>query len=120
MELINDRLKALSNEQRMLLEKKLREKSINLSAKILGDDRYKTINAVEEREYYVASSAQKRIYLINKMAGEQVAYNMPSAYIIEGQIDINTFEESFKTLINRHEALRTSFETIDDEIEIPV
>lgn len=116
MELINDRLKALSNEQRMLLEKKLKERNINLSSKVLGDDRYKNINAVEEREYYIASSAQKRMYLINKMTGEQTAYNMPSAYIIEGKIDINTFEESFRTLIKRHESLRTSFATIDDEI----
>ncbi len=116
MELINDRLKALSNEQRMLLEKKLKEKSINLSAKVLGDDRYKTINAVEEREYYIASSAQKRMYLINKMTGEQTAYNIPSAYIIEGKVDINTFEECFRILIKRHEALRTSFATIDNEI----
>jgi len=116
MELIEKRLKSLSNEQRMLLEKKLKEKKIKLSSKVIGDDRYKAINAVGQREYYIASSAQKRMYVINKMVGEQTVYNMPSAYIIEGHIDINTFEEAFRILINRHETLRTSFATIDDEI----
>ncbi|WP_432401626.1 amino acid adenylation domain-containing protein [Wukongibacter sp. M2B1] len=77
---------------------------------------YASIEPVEEKEYYVVSSAQKRLYLLDKLEGAGIGYNIPEAVVIEGSLDIKRLEDTFKALINRHETLRTSFDMIDDEI----
>ncbi|ODM26051.1 condensation domain-containing protein [Acetivibrio mesophilus] len=74
------------------------------------------IEPVEKREYYPASSAQKRLFVLGQLKEIDTCYNMPGAMIIEGNLDRNRFEEAFKTLVKRHETLRTSFMTINGEI----
>ncbi|SFB47763.1 non-ribosomal peptide synthetase, partial [Clostridium frigidicarnis] len=71
---------------------------------------YSKIQKVEEREYYEASSAQKRMYIIKGFDKESIAYNMPEVFEIEGIIDKNKIEDTFRKLVKRHEALRTYFE----------
>jgi len=77
---------------------------------------YASIAAIEEKEYYPASSAQKRIYTLQQFEIKSTAYNMPKIMIIEGMLDKKRLEGSFKKLIERHESLRTSFELIDEAI----
>jgi hypothetical protein len=43
----------------------------------LQEDDYTPINPVEKKEYYELSSAQKRLYLIQRMTADSTAYNMP-------------------------------------------
>jgi acyl carrier protein len=76
---------------------------------------YFGIEAVEEREYYVLSSAQKRLYFLQQMDNSGTTYNIPSAWIIEGGIDKTNLELSMMKIIQRHESLRTSFELIEEE-----
>lgn len=71
---------------------------------------YLPIKKVEDKEYYPLSSAQKRIYILTQKREDKVSYNIPLAYKIYGDIDINKLEESFRQLIKRHDSLRTSFE----------
>ncbi|SFB47227.1 non-ribosomal peptide synthetase, partial [Clostridium frigidicarnis] len=77
---------------------------------------YSKIEKVEEREYYEASSAQKRMYIIQGFDKESMAYNMPQVFEIQGSMDKVKIEDAFKKLVQRHEALRTYFEVIDGEI----
>ena len=77
---------------------------------------YSSIKKVEEKEYYKASSAQKRLYTLQQMDLEGTGYNMPGVIQIEGKLNVEKLEKSFNRLIERHEALRTSFEVIDGEI----
>ncbi len=58
--------------------------------------------------YYPLTSEQRRVYLAGQTEEDGIAYNMPGAMIIEGILDIKRFEETFKCLIGRHEAYRTS------------
>lgn len=74
------------------------------------------IEPVEKREYYPASSAQKRLFVLGQLKEIDTCYNMPGAMIIEGSLDRIRFEKAFKTLVERHETLRTSFTTINGEI----
>jgi tyrocidine synthetase-3 len=76
---------------------------------------YSSIEKASEREYYPSSSAQKRLFILNKLEGDNVTYNMPIAMLAEGKLDKGRFERAFKTLIQRHESLRTSFELVDQE-----
>lgn len=77
---------------------------------------YSLIKPLEEKEYYPASSAQKRLYIISQLQGALLSYNMPEAIILEGVIDRERFEQAFQSLVQRHESLRTSFEIVDEEV----
>ncbi|PEU19965.1 non-ribosomal peptide synthetase, partial [Bacillus wiedmannii] len=76
---------------------------------------YDSIQVVEEKDYYPLSSAQRRLYILNKIEGSGVSYNMPFAMKIKGNLDVQQFKEVFHKLIERHEALRTSFVMVDGE-----
>jgi amino acid adenylation domain-containing protein len=73
------------------------------------------IKSVEKKEYYILSSAQKRLYFIQQMVGRNPVYNMPTVVTMEGNLDKTRLEDAFKRLIMRYESLRTSFEILEDE-----
>jgi iturin family lipopeptide synthetase A len=74
-----------------------------------------SIEPVEEKEYYAASAMQKKLYLLNQMEGIGTAYNLPFGYILLGELDRQRLERTFRSLIHRHESLRTSFELVGNE-----
>jgi len=67
------------------------------------------LEAIEEKEFYTVSPAQKRLYILNEMEGISTAYNLPSFIAAEGKPDIPRLEKIFQLLVQRHESLRTSF-----------
>ncbi len=75
---------------------------------------YSSIESVEEKEYYEMSSAQKRIYTLQQLEPNSTSYNMPGVLELEGNLDTERLKEAFKKLIQRHEALRTSFEVLEE------
>jgi amino acid adenylation domain-containing protein len=76
---------------------------------------YSSIAAVEKKEYYPLSPAQQRFYIMQQLAPKSTAYNMPQVLTLSGNIDVKRLEQTFEQLIQRHEALRTSFEMLRDE-----
>ncbi|WP_157261699.1 non-ribosomal peptide synthetase, partial [Paenibacillus sp. A3] len=76
---------------------------------------YSSIPAIEERDYYPLSSAQKRLFILHQLEGAELSYNMPGAMLLEGTLDRQRFEEAFRGLIARHETLRTGFEMVNGE-----
>ncbi len=81
-----------------------------------GKKSWINIEPVEKAEYYPASSAQKRLYVLGQLKGIETCYNMPGVMIIEGDLDRERLEQAFRKLIKRHETLRTAFKTINGEI----
>jgi amino acid adenylation domain-containing protein/FkbM family methyltransferase len=77
--------------------------------------RYISIEPTEKKEYYTTSSAQKRLYVLQQMDAEGIAYNIPSILTLEGKPDIDQLQEVSRKLIQRHESLRTSFHMLDEE-----
>jgi len=76
---------------------------------------FSAIERVKESEYYSVSSAQKRLYVLQQLEGAEQSYNMPGAMLLEGLLDRERLEASFRKLIARHETLRTGFELMDGE-----
>lgn len=74
------------------------------------------IEKSEMREVYNISSAQKRMYIINMINKKGLAYNLSLILDIDGKVDKVKINKVFRALINRHEAFRTSFELMGDEI----
>jgi tyrocidine synthetase-3 len=77
---------------------------------------FAAIERVDEREYYTASPAQKRMFLLWQLEPYSVAYNMTGAISIEGKLDYERMKEIFHIILKRHESLRTSFKLIDGQI----
>jgi amino acid adenylation domain-containing protein len=89
----------------------------------LGErETFVSIEAAEKREYYGLSSAQKRLYILQQMdergseaEAKGTSYNMPEVVKLEGVIDRDRFQETFKKMIWRHESLRTGFLMIHNQ-----
>ncbi|MGD2084798.1 MAG: amino acid adenylation domain-containing protein [Candidatus Aminicenantes bacterium] len=79
-------------------------------------EKYISIEPAEVKEYYVLSSAQKRLYILQQMDLNNSSYNMPGVFIFEGKLNRKKIEKAFQRLIDRHEPLRTSFCWVDGEV----
>jgi amino acid adenylation domain-containing protein len=69
-----------------------------------------TIKPIEKKEYYAASTMQRRMYILSKMEGIGTTYNLPSVSRINIKLHQERLEQAFQLLIRRHESLRTSFD----------
>lgn len=74
---------------------------------------YSSIVPVEKRDHYPLSSAQKRLFVLDRVGNRNTSYNITRAYRIDGNFDVKKLEDALHELIKRHESLRTSFMTID-------
>ncbi len=72
------------------------------------------IKLAEPKPYYELSSAQKRMYILQSMAGDGIMYNIPVVLVMEGEFDRERLKTSFAQVLQRHESLRTSFHIVDD------
>ncbi|MBT2572355.1 amino acid adenylation domain-containing protein [Bacillus sp. ISL-51] len=81
----------------------------------MGKNRYVPIPAAKEMPYYPVSSAQRRMYLLSHAEGGELTYNMTGAMSVEGAVDLVRLNAAFQKLIERHEALRTSFGLYEGE-----
>ncbi|MGX5439996.1 amino acid adenylation domain-containing protein [Bacillus thuringiensis] len=70
---------------------------------------------LSKNDCYSLSMAQKRMFILNKLEAKGITYNIPLVMKMKGHFRLNTFENAFKRLIDRHEILRTSFVMIDGE-----
>lgn len=68
------------------------------------------------KDRYLVSTAQRRLYIIQKMNPQSIAYNMPGVMELHGKVEISRIEEVFNKLVERHEVLRTVFEEDGDYI----
>jgi amino acid adenylation domain-containing protein len=68
-----------------------------------------TIEPVEKRDYYPLSSSQKRLYILQQMVKDNIAYNIPGLYRLEETLNRPRLAAVFKKLAARHESFRTSF-----------
>lgn len=88
-----------------------------LSPVIAGtkEERYHSVQPVEEREYYELSNAQRRLWIICQFEEESTAYNMPGAVVLHGDFQPFAFERAVKVLLERNESLRTVFIQVQGE-----
>ncbi|MCF5706401.1 amino acid adenylation domain-containing protein [Pseudomonas syringae] len=73
------------------------------------------ITAVERCDAHTLSSAQQRLWFLAQMEGGNAAYHMPLNLRLRGPLQVAALAHSFNQLVARHEALRTTFMTIEGE-----
>lgn len=67
-----------------------------------------------ENTAYELSSVQKRLYFLDELNKCSVTYNMPMVLRVSGSLDKIRLLKVFKSLLQRHEMLRTYFESSED------
>ncbi len=70
-----------------------------------------------EREVFVfpVSFAQRRLWLVEQVAGGRATYNMVSVLVVAGALAPARLRRAFAGVVERHESLRTTFGTSDGE-----
>ena len=104
MSSIQDRIAALSPEQRELLELRLKQKQIN------------SISPRKASDALALSPMQEGLWLAHQLQPDLPLYNESSLFKLTGKLDIKTLETSINKIIDRHEILRTSFQVIEDKV----
>lgn len=72
-----------------------------------------SIPKAEIKGFYPLSPAQKKLYIIHYLEPDGISLNLPNGFIIDGPLEVRKVQTVFEALIRRHEALRTSFATVN-------
>ncbi|MCP4152045.1 MAG: amino acid adenylation domain-containing protein, partial [bacterium] len=105
-------------EVKLLIRELFSNPTIEMQAALITQTRidiYVTVEPVEKKEYYFLSSAQKRLYVLQQLNLENIAYNMPQMAVLEGELESERFAETIKKVMKRHESLRSSFHMLNEE-----
>src|SRR5882757_182909 len=86
-------------------------------------DNLSNLSTIEQKELLVGllsqrpkrifplSLAQQRLWFLDRLYPENPAYNIPIGLHLRGNLNRSALESSVKALIQRHETVRTNFET---------
>ena len=89
------------------------------------------IVALHESKDIPLSFAQQRLWFVNQLDQDDIQHHIPGAYIIHERLQVSAVTAAIQKISQRHEILRTQFETSDnetgqavqvilDEVDIPV
>jgi acyl-CoA synthetase (AMP-forming)/AMP-acid ligase II len=66
------------------------------------------------------SPAQERVWFMDQLTEEEPAYNEVEAVRLKGRLSLEALEQAFNTIIARHEILRTTIESKDEQFVMVV
>ncbi|MCP4218505.1 MAG: amino acid adenylation domain-containing protein, partial [bacterium] len=89
-------------------------RKLAVTIKEMTQETFAAIPTAEKKAFYVLSSAQKRLYILQQMELAGTTYNMPHVTPLPETVSPGELETVFKQLIQRHESLRTSFHMINE------
>ena len=74
-----------------------------------------SLSQVQKAEVYPLSFAQQRLWFLEQLEPGNTAYNISLALKLQGKGNILLLEQSLNEIIRRHEALRTTFTTVNGQ-----
>jgi amino acid adenylation domain-containing protein len=90
----------------------------------LASSQHQGIEPVVNRQNVPLSFTQYRLWFLHQLGDHQSTYHMPSAVRLRGPLNVAALHRALKTIVERHEALRTVFKTVDGQpvqiIQTPV
>ncbi|HKH43533.1 MAG TPA: amino acid adenylation domain-containing protein, partial [Thermoanaerobaculia bacterium] len=82
-------------------------------AELSGDQVLPPIEVLPDRENLPLSYAQQRLWFIDRLEGGSSHYNISGWARVLGPLDSEAFAAAIRTIVARHEALRTVFREVD-------
>jgi thioesterase domain-containing protein len=95
-----------SARRQALLEKMLQKGGVGAAASAIT-------RLPRDTNRFPASHAQHRTWFMDQLSPGTSAFNNPITYRLLGSVDVEALERSLNFIVDRHEALRTHFETVD-------
>ncbi|MDW3192769.1 MAG: amino acid adenylation domain-containing protein [Cytophagales bacterium] len=72
----------------------------------------RSIPVTEDQPYYPLSHAQRRLWVLDQLEEDRSAYNLATAFMMEGMINVSALQQALNAIGDRHETFRTSFDTV--------
>ncbi|MGB8190837.1 MAG: amino acid adenylation domain-containing protein, partial [Chitinophagaceae bacterium] len=72
----------------------------------VGVDTLPSIKCNDRPEHIPLSFSQERLWFIDRLQGS-LQYHMPWVFTLNGKLNVEALKQSFKTIVSRHEVLRT-------------
>ena len=69
---------------------------------------------------FPVSFAQQRLWFLDQLEPGSPFYNLPQVISINGNLNIDALRRTFNEIVNRHEALRTTFSSTPDGVRPPM
>lgn len=104
---LDDRIAALSPQQRALLELRLKNQAAETSKSQIIPRRGDNMAPL--------SFAQQRMWMLYQFDPDSAVYNIGSNMRLRGTLDVAVLEQSLNEVIRRHETLRTTFTEIEGQ-----
>ncbi|MBC8229645.1 amino acid adenylation domain-containing protein [bacterium] len=105
---ISKRIADLSPEKRELLLRRL-DKEVGSVLRTQIRPKKRDANS------FPLSSAQQQLWFLNQFEPGSFAYNEPAAFRLTGSLNVAALEQSLNEIVRRHEVLRTTFPTVDEQ-----
>ncbi|NPC85533.1 amino acid adenylation domain-containing protein, partial [Pyxidicoccus fallax] len=67
------------------------------------------LRAAPRGEHLPLSFAQQRLWFLDQLEPGSAQYNIPTALLLDGALDVDALRRGFEELVRRHESLRTTF-----------
>jgi amino acid adenylation domain-containing protein len=112
---VTRRLSRLSREERALLFEKLRERREQAAPPDLGIERLDRSPGGPGASPPPLSFAQQRLWFLERLAPGNVAYHVPAAVAISGDLDPAALRRALAAVVARHESLRTTFGQVEGQ-----
>ena len=96
----------LSSEKRQLLERYLKTAGLNLARAVI-------LPLSRETNQFPLSFAQQRLWFLDQLEPNTAVYNIPDMHQFSGPLNLAALERSLNEIVQRHEILRTTFQTVD-------
>ncbi|MCP4662355.1 MAG: acyltransferase domain-containing protein, partial [bacterium] len=71
------------------------------------------LQPAEHRDPLPLSFAQQRLWFLDRLEPGSALYNIPIALRLRGRLDRDALARALSEIVRRHEALRTTFDTVD-------
>jgi acyl carrier protein len=80
-----------------------------------AEDKFVSLEPVEEKEFYELSYNQKRLWIIHHLNPQTTSYHMSTMITLDHDVNEETVRKVLQMIIDRHESLRTRFETVNNK-----
>src|SRR5689334_13634643 len=104
------------------LSKRLADLPPELLSRLVGQLKKRGVNPFDRRiprrghdGTAPLSYAQQRLWFLDQFRPNDPFYNLPSAYILNGALNLEALQKSFFEIVDRHEALRTTFSSVNGQ-----